>query len=51
MPRKTRPKGSPQRAVGDKRGRHKKAVSSDVQRRLRQWEQIDWRRLDQGEAA
>ena len=51
MPRNRRPKGHPQKGGGDKRGRHKKAWSKDVQRRIQQWEQIDWRRFDEGEAA
>lgn len=50
MGRHIRPKGHPQRGGGNKRGRHKKATSADVQRRIKGWERIDWRGLE-GEAA
>lgn len=51
VPRKTRPTGHPQRGGGSKRGRHKKASSKDMRRRIREWERMDWRRLNEGKAA
>ncbi len=53
MARHIRPKGHPQRGGGGngKRGRHKKATSRDVRRRIAGFEQIDWRRWDESEEA
>ena len=51
MPRRTHPseRRRPQKGLGDKRGRHKKAVSKDVVQRFEQFHRIEWR--NKGEAA